>query len=54
MRYFPQISYDRALYEFPMARGWALIAHARLNDAWAGLTLNSPGYIGQELDRITP
>lgn len=54
MRYYPQINYATALYEFPLARGFALLAFAAQNDAWAGLTLNGPGYIGQELDRLSP
>jgi len=54
MRYYPQISYRTATHEFPMARGFALLAYAMSSDAWSNRALNGISYIGQELDRLTP
>lgn len=48
MRSYPQITEQRALYELPMNRGFALIAAVQHANPF--LELDGPGYLGLELD----
>ena len=55
LKYYPQMGYEKVWFRFPMAKGYALIAAAALNDGWlqfSGIELADGGYIRQEMDKI--